>query len=213
MSTGAIIAIVVIAVIILVLLLVLLPRMRKQAAEKKAERERREHERRLEAERREKADEHRSAAEHKRHQAELAEAEAQRARAEADIDAKRAQLHESGLADDQLPSGTASTNGRTERVVEPDHGHDHHRGDEHRDESGFDSTHLRQDRQFDRDREGGGNWERPQEVRDLGGGGRAHEPIREDAGDRAPQSEYERGLQDGERLPDGGAGEGREPLR
>lgn len=161
-STGAIIAIAVVAAIILILLLVLLPKMRKQAAEKKAEKERRERERQLERERRGKADEHRSVADDQRHQAELAEAEAQRSRAEADINAKRAEMHESGLADEQLPSGTASAspNGRVD----------------------------------DRDHDQG--------VRDLGGGGRAHEPAQEG---RAPESEYERGRQDGERVPDSGA--------
>jgi len=207
MSTEAIIAIVVVAAIVLALLLVLLPRMRAQAAERKGEQERREQERRLERERLEKAEEHRSAAETQRRQAELAEAEAQRARAEAEINAKRAELHESGLADDQLPSGTAAVaggNGRVEdRDLRPDPGHEHEHG-EGRDAE-FDSSHLRADREFDRDREAG--WARPQEVRDLGGGGRAHEPVQEGA----PLTEYERGLQDGERL-EGGEG-GREPLR
>lgn len=204
-STGAIIAIAVVAAIILILLLVLLPKMRKQAAEKKAENERRERERRLERERQEKADEHRSVANNQRHQAELAEAEAQKARAEADINAKRAEMHESGLADDQLPSGTASVspNGRVDdrgdRDLRPGD------GDLDRDRGGdrdFDSSHLRQEGQFDRDREGG-DWQRPDGVRDLGGGGRAHEPAGDD---RAPDSEYERGLQDGERLPDSDEG-------
>ena len=189
MSTGAIIAIVVVAIIILVLLLVLLPRMRKQAAEKKAENERRERERQLEAERQEKANEHRSAADDQRNKAELAEAEAKRSRAEADINAKRADMHESGLADDQLASGTASQspNGRADqdRDLRPD------------------------DRDPDADRtRSTGAVERDPSVRDVGGGGRAHEPVQ----DRAPDSEYERGLQDGERIPDSSADSSGGPL-
>lgn len=191
MSTGAIIAIVVIAVIILILLLVLLPKMRKQAAEKKAENERRERERRLEAERQEKAQEHRSEADQKRHQAELAEAEAKRSRAEADINAKRAELHEGGLADDELPSGSASPNGRVEdRQFRPDD------GDRDHDSRDLDSGRTRGGGAVAEDDDSG----RDRGVRDLGGGGRAHEPAGDD---RAPSSEYERGLQDGERLPDG----------
>lgn len=193
MSTGAIIAIVVVAIIILILLLVLLPRMRKQAAEKKAENERRERERRLEAEREEKAQEHRSTADNQRHKAELAEAEAKRSRAEADINAKRADMHESGLADDQLPSGTASAspNGRADRDRNLRPGDD--RGGD-----------------VDRSRSTGAVGS-DQSVRDVSGGGRAHEPAQEGA----PDSEYERGLQDGERLPaDADPDEGgRRPLR
>ncbi len=191
MSTGAIIAIAVVVVIILILLLVLLPRMRKQAAERKAEQQRRERERQLERERQEKADEHRSAADSQRHQAELAEAEAKRARAEADINAKRAELHEGGLADDELPSGTragagASPNGRVEdRDLRPD-------------DREVDIDRTRSAPPVDRD-EG----LRDPGVRDLGGGGRAHEPAPEGA----PSSEYERGLQDGERLPDESRGD------
>lgn len=173
-STGAIIAIAVIAAIILILLLVLLPKMRAAAADKKAEQERREAERRLEGEREEKAQEHRSVADNRQHQAELAEAEAKRARAEADINAKRAELHEQGLADDELPSGAASPNGRV------------------------DESDVRRDRD-------------PDGVRDLGGGGRAHEPaidppVRGDTGRGGSDSDYERGLQEGrERTAGGGS--------
>jgi hypothetical protein len=165
-ATEAIIAIVVVA-LILIALLVLLPKMRKQAAERKAEQQRRERERQLEHERREKAQEHRSEADQKRHQAELAEAEAQRARAEADINAKRAELHEGGLADHELPSGDAAVaNGRVDGDFEP-MGRGRDRGVD-----------------FDRDDDRGGG----RGIRDLGGGGRAHEPE----GDSA----YERGLRD-----------------
>ena len=109
MSTGVIIAIVVV-VLILIALLVLLPRMRAQAAERKREQERREAERRLERERREAADKHRSASDNQLKRAELAEQEAKKQRAEAEIHTKRAELHEEGLADEDLES--AGANGR-----------------------------------------------------------------------------------------------------
>lgn len=114
MSTGAIIAIAVVVALILIALLVLLPRMRAKAAERKREQERLETERRLERERREAVDHHRSASQVQLKQAELAESEARKQRAEAEIHAKRAELHEEGLADDDLASGTQ--NGR----VSPD---------------------------------------------------------------------------------------------
>jgi colicin import membrane protein len=122
MSTGAIIAIAVVVVLILIALLVLMPRARQKAAERKAEQERRERERRLERERQEAAEQHRSQADSQRRQAELAEAEAKKQRAEADINAKRAELHEEGLADEHLASGAA--NGRTDhdRTLERDDG-------------------------------------------------------------------------------------------
>ena len=110
MSTGAIIAIVVVVVLILIALLVLLPRMRAKAAERKREQEEREAQRRLERERREAAEQHRSASQTQLKQAELAEQEAKKQRAEAEIHAKRAELHEEGLADEDLQAGT--DNGR-----------------------------------------------------------------------------------------------------
>ena len=110
MSTGAIIAIAVVVALILIALLVLLPRMRAKAAERKLEQERREEQRRLERERREAAEQHRSASQQQLKQAELAEQEAKKQRAEAEIHAKRAELHEEGLADEDLASG--GMNGR-----------------------------------------------------------------------------------------------------
>jgi hypothetical protein len=91
MSTGAIIAIVVGALILIVLLALLVPRMRGRAEE-----------RRREGRRQELAGEHRAAAERQAAQAELAEREAQRQRAEAELHEARAELHDRGLADEEL---------------------------------------------------------------------------------------------------------------
>jgi hypothetical protein len=101
MSTGLIIAIVVAAIIILALL-VMLPRMRASARRKQAERE-------LHSRRQTVAGEHRTAAEERENRAEMAEQKArmaeqaaQRERAEANIHGERADMHERGLADDEL---------------------------------------------------------------------------------------------------------------
>ncbi|MBA3821990.1 MAG: hypothetical protein H0X17_24105 [Deltaproteobacteria bacterium] len=101
MSTGAIIAIVVVALIIIGLL-VMLPRMRGAASQKQAERE-------LGSRRETVATEHREAAAQGENRAELAERkariaeqEAQRDRAEAKLQSERAEMHDRGLADDEL---------------------------------------------------------------------------------------------------------------
>ena len=101
MSTALIIAIVVVVLALLVLLVVM-PRMRAKAQHAKAERE-------LHDRRRTVADEHRSAADEGQERAEraeqrarLAEKEAERERAEAGVAQERAQMHEKGMADDEL---------------------------------------------------------------------------------------------------------------
>ena len=101
MSTAVIIAIVVVVLALLVLLVVM-PRMRAKAQHAKAERE-------LHDRRRTVADEHRSAADEGQERAEraaqrarLAEKEAERERAEAGVAQERAQMHEKGMADDEL---------------------------------------------------------------------------------------------------------------
>ena len=101
MSTGLIIAIVV-AVLIILALIVLLPRMRGTAQQQKAERE-------LHSRRETVASEHRQAAEAGENRAEIAERkariaeqEAQRDRAEAKLQSERAEMHDRGLADDEL---------------------------------------------------------------------------------------------------------------
>jgi hypothetical protein len=100
-STGLIIAIVVVA-LILIGLLVLLPRMRATAERKKAERE-------LSQRRETVAGEHREAAREREQRAEVAEQKARMAqqaaekeRAEAGMMEQRAEMHERGMADDEL---------------------------------------------------------------------------------------------------------------
>ena len=101
MSTGLIIVIVVVA-LILIGLLVLLPRMRATAERKKAERE-------LSQRRETVAGEHREAAREREQRAEVAEQKARMAqqaaekeRAEAGMMEQRAEMHERGMADDEL---------------------------------------------------------------------------------------------------------------
>ena len=101
MSTGLIIAIIVVA-LILIALAIMLPRMRSTARRKQAERE-------LHNRRQAVATEHRSDAAQRQEQADLADQKArmaqqaaERERAEANIANERADMHERGLADDQL---------------------------------------------------------------------------------------------------------------
>jgi hypothetical protein len=91
MSTGAIIAIVVIALIIIALLAFVLPRRRAIARERQIARRRREV-----------AGAHREVAEERIARADRAERVARAERAEAELHQSRAQLHEEGLADDEL---------------------------------------------------------------------------------------------------------------
>lgn len=101
MSTGLIVAIVIVAIIIIALL-VLLPRMRSKARTKQAERE-------LHHRRERVADEHRTEAHQREREADMAERrarmaqqEAERERAEANLRKERAEMHERGMADDEL---------------------------------------------------------------------------------------------------------------
>ena len=91
MSTGTIVAIVIIAVIVLAIFALVLPRMRARS-----------HERKLNKARDRAAEGHREVAEHRMERARMAEAQAQRERAEAELHQSRAQMHEQGLADDEL---------------------------------------------------------------------------------------------------------------
>ncbi len=130
MSTGLIIAIVVV-VLILIALLAVLPKMRREAAEKKRQRE-------IEQRRTQAADQQRTQAEAQRHEAEAAEHRAQAQRAEADVAEKRAAAsraeaeareakahateqghadHELGIAPDSRPGDYAE--GRAERTEDP----------------------------------------------------------------------------------------------
>jgi hypothetical protein len=101
MSTGLIIAIVVVAIIVIALL-VMLPRMRAAADRKKAERELHSRRQAVAGEHREAATQRESRAEQAEHEARMAEQAAQRERAEASRQKERAEMHERGLADDEL---------------------------------------------------------------------------------------------------------------
>ena len=108
MDTGAIIAIAVIAAIILIAVLVALPRMRSKAADRKLDNKRQE----VASQHREEADTRTREAEmaearaqQQRSEAELAQAEANKQRSDAEIHAKRAELHDQGLADHELDGG------------------------------------------------------------------------------------------------------------
>jgi len=195
MSTGAIIAIAVVIVLILIALLVLMPRMRAKAAERKREQDRLEAERRLERGRTEAADEHRSASQTQHKQAELAEQQAKKQRAEAEIHAKRAELHEEGLADEDLQSG-----GMNGRVSPSDR--DFESGDRGRDS-------IRDDEDDDRIRPvSGGRAHDPmrdEHVRDV-----EHEPATDADGVRSPSdrddNEFERGFEAGQSRDESGTG-------
>ncbi|MDW5595771.1 hypothetical protein VSS74_15580 [Conexibacter stalactiti] len=102
MSTGAIIAIVVAVVVVLAILLVLIPRMRASKARHK-----------LVDERHDAARAHRVEAERRGARAELSEREAERDRAEAKLHETRAELHEQGLADDELNDQRGTRDART----------------------------------------------------------------------------------------------------
>lgn len=105
MSTAAIVVIVVVVVIVLIALLVLLPRMRATRAQHQ-----------LETHRSDAAGEHRRAAEDRAARAQVAEREAERARADARLHEARADLHDRGLADDELGDERATS--RRDRPVE-----------------------------------------------------------------------------------------------
>jgi hypothetical protein len=91
MSTGAIIAIVVIALIILAVVAFVLPRSRARARERQVTRRRQEV-----------AGAHREVAEERLTRAQQAERVARAERAEAELHESRAELHEEGLADEEL---------------------------------------------------------------------------------------------------------------
>ena len=101
MSTGLIIAIVVV-VLILIALLVMLPRMRAKAEERKAQKELESRRDRVATENREVASARASEAEKAEQEAAIAQQQAKAQRADAERLEAEAQLHERGLADDQL---------------------------------------------------------------------------------------------------------------
>jgi uncharacterized protein HemY len=91
MSTGTIVAIVIIALIVLAIFAFVLPRMRARGQERK-----------LNKARGHAAEGHRELAEERMERARLAERQAQRERAEAELHESRASMHDRGLADDRL---------------------------------------------------------------------------------------------------------------
>ncbi len=105
MSTGIIIAIIVVVVVVIALLAAR-PAMKRKRDERELEN------------RRDRAvDHHRGAAEESRVQAELAEQKAQRERAEAELQETRANMHETGLADDELRRGDGEREGESDRTA------------------------------------------------------------------------------------------------
>jgi FtsZ-interacting cell division protein ZipA len=102
MSTGTIIAIVVVALILIALFAFVLPRARRKAQVRSREKE-------LHQRRENVADEHRQVADTREREAEMAErkarlaqAEAEKHRADAQTQQQRAEMHERGMADDEL---------------------------------------------------------------------------------------------------------------
>ena len=198
MDTGAIIAIAVIAAIILIAVLVALPRMRSKAADRKLDNKRQE----VASQHREEADTRTREAEmaearaqQQRSEAELAQAEANKQRSDAEIHAKRAELHEEGLADEDLQSG-----GMNGRVSPSDR--DFESGDRGRDS-------IRDDEDDDRIRPvSGGRAHDPvrdEHVRDV-----EHEPATDADGVRSPSdrddNEFERGFEAGQSRDESGTG-------
>ena len=101
MSTGLIIAIVVVALILLAVLF-FIPRMKRQAALKKRERELGHRREAVATEHREVASSREREAEQAEQQARMAQKEAERQRAEAELHQERATMHERGDADHEL---------------------------------------------------------------------------------------------------------------
>jgi len=91
MSVGLIVAIVVVVVVLIALVIFAIPRARRAREQ-----------RQLEERRGAVVDRHRQEAQDRQAKAELAESEAARQRAEADLHQARANVHERGLADDEL---------------------------------------------------------------------------------------------------------------
>ena len=91
MSAGLIVAIVVVVIVVIALVVFAIPRARKARDE-----------RRLEQRRDAVVGRHREEAEQRATRADIAEKEAARQRAEADLHESRAKVHEQGLADDEL---------------------------------------------------------------------------------------------------------------
>ena len=101
MSTGLIILIIVV-VLILIALAVMLPRMRATKARRDAERELGSRRERAVEEHRSQAADREAAADEAEQRARMAQAAAEKERADANVHNERANMHERGMADDQL---------------------------------------------------------------------------------------------------------------
>jgi len=101
MSTALIIVIVV-AVVVIVGLLMLMPRMRAKAREREAQRELHQRRERVADEHRTEADQRDRSADVAERRARMAQQEAEKERAEANLRRERAEMHERGMADDEL---------------------------------------------------------------------------------------------------------------
>jgi FtsZ-interacting cell division protein ZipA len=104
MSTAAIIVIIAVVVIVVIALLLMLPRMRERARIRGRERELDQRRDRVVTAHREEAADRERRAEVAEQRARVAEQEAQRERAAAQVREEQAELHERGLADDELIS-------------------------------------------------------------------------------------------------------------
>ena len=93
--SGAVIAIIVIAALVVLALVFMLPRLREGVRVRQRERE-------LKQRREGAATEHHQVADSRARRAEIAEQEARRERAEADLQRERAATHERGMADHEL---------------------------------------------------------------------------------------------------------------
>ncbi len=148
MSTALIVVIVVAAIIILALL-VMLPRMRAASQRNAAERELHSRRDRVAGEHREAATARERSAERAEQKARLAEQAAEKERAEAGLEQQRAEMHERGLADDELIEDHERD--RFEGVVDRDRD-----GVDDRKEGGSTSAEYEQGREdearFERDR-------------------------------------------------------------
>jgi flagellar biosynthesis/type III secretory pathway M-ring protein FliF/YscJ len=102
MSTGTIIAIVVVVLILLAIFAFVLPRARRKAQVRARERELGQRREQVAGEHRAEASSREREAEVAERKARLAQAEAEKQRAEASLQNERAELHERGMADDEL---------------------------------------------------------------------------------------------------------------
>jgi FtsZ-interacting cell division protein ZipA len=102
MSTGLIIAIVVVALLLIALFAFVLPRARRKAEVRARERELGQRREQVAEHHREQASTREREADMADRKAQLAQAEAEKQRAEAQMEQQRADMHDRGMADDEL---------------------------------------------------------------------------------------------------------------